>query len=168
MDTVPTTIDRWYDKAAHFCLQKEITHRVTIMHQGTTPQTSWYDNPCPQFSHPVHDPSAMDIDALNLSPTEHSCCWCNCLCYICKQPNCSTRNHPHNDTMTHPAWQEQTPARPACNPERVRTTTAMTTSEEGELVKHMKKSERKGRKPTELLHLLQHAVDTDEKEEVSF
>ena len=40
MDTIPTTIDGWYNKATHFCLQKEIAHRVTLVHRGTTPQMS--------------------------------------------------------------------------------------------------------------------------------
>ena len=171
MDTVPTTINGWYDKAAHFHLQKEIAWWVTLMHWGTTPQTSQYDNtPHPQTFRPVCDPNAMDIDALNLYPVEQSRCLQNHLCFICKQLNCSTKNHPHNDTMTHPAQQEQTPARPTCNSERVRATatTSTLTSEEGELVKYVKELEGKGKKPTELLHLLQLAIDADEKEEASF
>ena len=32
MDTVPTTITGWYNKAVHFHLQKEIAHKVTLMH----------------------------------------------------------------------------------------------------------------------------------------
>ena len=37
MDTVPTTITGWYDKAIHFRLQKEIARKVALMHQGSTP-----------------------------------------------------------------------------------------------------------------------------------
>ena len=32
MDTVPTTITGWYDKAVHFRLQKEIARKVALMH----------------------------------------------------------------------------------------------------------------------------------------
>ena len=32
MDTVPTTIAGWYNKATHFHLQKEITRKVALMH----------------------------------------------------------------------------------------------------------------------------------------
>ena len=46
----------------------------------------------------------MDIDALNLSPVEWSHYLCNCLCFICKQPNCSTKNYPCDDTTTCPTW----------------------------------------------------------------
>ena len=32
MDNVPTTITRWYEKATHFCLQREIARRIALMH----------------------------------------------------------------------------------------------------------------------------------------
>ena len=32
MDTIPTTITGWYGKATHFCLQKEITQKITLIH----------------------------------------------------------------------------------------------------------------------------------------
>ena len=32
MDTVPTTIIGWYEKAAHFCFQREIAHKIAMMH----------------------------------------------------------------------------------------------------------------------------------------
>ena len=101
MDTVPTTLALWYEKAAHFHLQKEIARKITLTHQGNRPQSPHtnqsFHSPNP---HPSCDPNAMDIDALNLSPVEHSCCLRDHLCFICKQPNCSTRNHPCNKTTT--------------------------------------------------------------------
>ena len=42
------------------------------------------------------------------------------------------------------------------------------TSEGGDLMKYVKDLEEKGRKPAELLHLLQIVVDADETEEQSF
>ena len=109
----------------------------------------------------------MDINALNLSLIERSHCLRNHLCFICKQLNCSTRNHPRQDTVTCPAQQGPTPAH---TPERVRVTMTMPTptSEEGDLTKYVKELEGKGRNPAELLCLLQIAVKADEKEEVSF
>ena len=163
MDTVPTTITGWYDKAAHFHLQKEITWKVAFMHQGSMLQNTctnyitWLQNPQPAW-----DSNAMDIDALNLSPIEQSCCLRNWLCFICKKPNCSTQNHPQNGVTTH---QERVPAHPIRNLEQVWSTA---TSEEGDLLKYVKNLEGKGKKPTELLHLLQLAVNTDEEEEKSF
>ena len=145
MDNVPTTIVSWYEKAAHFHLQREIAWKIALMYQGPTPQ-----NTCPNFthhpqtSHPIHDPNTMDINALNLSPVKRSCCLCNHLCFICKQLNCSTRNHPH----------EGTSARPIRNPERSRTTTtipAATMPNKLDLGKYVKELEGKGRKPDELL-----------------
>ena len=95
MDAVPTTITGWYDKATHFYLQKEIAHKAALMHQGSTPQNAHTNYVAqPQNPQPVCDSNAMDIDALNLSPVERSCCLCDRLCFICKQSNCSTRNHP--------------------------------------------------------------------------
>ena len=161
MDTVPAMIASWYEKATYFCLQREITHQITSMHRGSTPQNTC-PNPIhhPQTSRTVADPNAMDIDALNLSLVEQSHCLRNCLCFTCKKLNCSTQNHP---------W-EETPAHPACNPERPRvtTTTSTATSNGSDLEKYVKELEGKGRKPNELLQLLQLAVKADEKDEVSF
>ena len=101
MDTVPTTLTLWYEKAAHFCLQKEITQKIALMHRGNAPQSPHTNQSLrPSNPRPSRDPNAMDIDALNLSPIECSCCLRDCLCFICKQPNCSTRNHPRNRTTT--------------------------------------------------------------------
>ena len=162
MDNIPTTITSWYKKAAHFCLQREIAQKIALMHQGPTPQNMCPNfTHCPQASHPAHNPNAMDIDTLNLSPVERSHCLRNCLCFICKQPNCSTRNHPRNRTNP----RESTTNRPARSPEQVRTTS---TTEEGDLMKYVKELEGTGRNPTELLCLLQLAVEADEKDEASF
>ena len=51
------------------------------------------------------------------------------------------------------------------NPEQVRITS---TSEEGDLMKYVKDLEGKGKKPAELLRLLQIAVDADKTKEQSF
>ena len=75
MDTVPTTTIGWYEKAAHFCFQGEIAYKIAMMHQGPVLQ-----NPHPNFTHHpqtsrlTQDPTAMDIDALNLSLIEQSRC----------------------------------------------------------------------------------------------
>ena len=71
MDTVPTTLALWYEKAAHFCLQKEIARKITLVHHGNNSQTSCtHQNFRPPNSRPSRDPNAMDINALNLSPVE--------------------------------------------------------------------------------------------------
>ena len=162
MDNVPTSIAGWYEKATHFHLQREIAQKIALMHQGLTPQNTRPNfTHCPQTSRPNHHPNAMDIDALNLSPVERSCCLRNRLCFICKQPNCSMRNHPR----------EETPAHPIRNPERTRTTTTTpiaATPNESDLGKYVKELEGKGRKPGKLLQLLQLAVEANEKDEASF
>ena len=162
MGTVPTTIASWYEKAAHFHLQREIAQKITLIHHRPALQSPWTDiTHRPQTSRPTRDPNAMDIDALNLSPVKRSCCLRNSLCFICKQPNCSMRNHPH----------EEIPTRPACNPKRTRaaaTTPTTTTPIESDPRKYIKELEGKGRKSTELPHLLQLAVEADEKDKVSF
>ena len=162
MDTVPTTLTLWYEKAAHFRLQKEIARKIALMHHGNAPPPPHTNqNLCSPNSCPPRDPNAMDIDALNLSPVERSCCLRDRLCFICKQPNCSTRNHPRNRTTPRGA---ANPC-PTQNSEQVRTTL---TSEEGDLMKYVRDLEGKGKKPAELLCLLQIAVDADETEEQSF
>ena len=162
MDNVPTTIAGWYEKAAHFHLQWEIARKIALMHQGPVPQ-----NPHINFTHrppnsrPTQDPNAMDIDTLNLSPVERSCYLRNRLCFICKQLNCSMMNHPCEETSTCPAH----------NPDRTRMTTttpAATAPIESDLGKYIKELEGKGRKPAELLQLLQLAVEADEKDKASF
>ena len=156
MDTVPTTLTLWYEKAAHFHLQKEIARKIALTHHGNgfqPPRTNQSFHPLnPHLSRNLN---AMDIDALNLSSVERSHCLRDCLCFICKQPNCSTRNHPHNNTTT----REVATTCPIRNPEQVRTTS---TSEEGDFMKYVKDLERKGKKSAELFHLLQITVDADE------
>ena len=116
MDTVPTTLALWYEKAAHFHLQKEIARKITLTHHRNSPQLSRINQSFrSQNPRPSHDLNTMDIDALNLSPVEHSHCLQDHLCFICKQPNCSTRNHPCNKTTT----QEVATTRPTRNPEQV-------------------------------------------------
>ena len=162
MDTVPTTLALWYEKATHFCLQKEIARKIALMHHrkdSQPPRT--HQNFRPLNARPSRDPNTMDIDALNLSPIEQSRCLQDHLCFICKQPNCSTRNHPRNKTTT----REVTTTYPTRNPEQVQTAS---TTEEGDLMKYVKDLEGKGMKPAELLCLLQIAVDADENEEQSF
>ena len=116
MDTVPSTLALWYKKAAHFHLQTEIARKIALMHHGNGPQPPRTNQSlCLPNSRPSRDPNAMDIDALNLSPEEHSRCLRDRLCFICKQLNCSTRNHPHNRTTT----RETTTTCPTQNPEQV-------------------------------------------------
>ena len=116
MDTVPTILALWYKKAAHFRLQKEIAQKIAIMHHGNNPQpprtnqSFRLSNP-----HPSRDLNAMDINALNLSPVEHSRCLQDRLCFICKQLNCSTRNHPCSNATTRRVAMN----RPTRNPEQV-------------------------------------------------
>ena len=163
MDTIPTTIASWYEKVTNFHLQREIAQKTALIHCRTTPQTPQTSNAYrPQTSQPTRDPNAMDIDALNLSPAERSCCFPNCLCFICKQLNCSARNHPC----------EETPIHPAHNPERIRaamtTPTASTMPIELDLGKCVKELEGRGKKSTELLCLLLIAIEANEKDKASF
>ena len=61
--------------------------------------------------------------------------------------------------------QKTTTNHPTRSPEQVRTTSM---TEEGDLMKYVKDLEGKGKKPAELLRLLQIAIDADETEEQSF
>ena len=144
---------------------REIAQKIALIHCGTTPQTPHTDiTHHPQTSHPTRDPNAMDIDTLNLSPVKRSHCLRNHLHFIFKQLNCSTRNHPR----------EETPAHPACHLEQVRTTmtapanTPTATATESEFGKYVKELEGKGKKSTKLLRLLQLAVEANKNNEASF
>ena len=71
MDTVPTTLALWYEKAAHFHIQKEIARKITLIHHGNAPQPPCTNqNPRLPNSRPSRDPNTMDIDMLNLSPVK--------------------------------------------------------------------------------------------------
>ena len=109
----------------------------------------------------------MDIDALNLSPVERSCCLRNCLSFICKQLNCSSRNYPQEDTPTCPAHNLER-ARATMTTPTASVSTAVNMTTETDFGKYMKELEGKGRKSAELLHLLQLAVEADKKDKVSF
>ena len=75
MDTVPTTLAAWYEKAAHFRLQREIVRKIALTHQGGNSQSlRTNQNSCLANPRPPRDPNAMDIDTLNLTPTERSRC----------------------------------------------------------------------------------------------
>ena len=41
-----------------------------------------------------HDPNAMDVDCLMLSPVKCACHMCKNCCFICHKEGYSTRNHP--------------------------------------------------------------------------
>ena len=84
MDTIPTTLALWYEKAAHFRLQKEIAQKIALMHHGNAPPPPRTNQNFRSNLRPPRDPNAMDIDALNLSPVERSRCLRDRLCFICK------------------------------------------------------------------------------------
>ena len=101
MDMVPTTLAIWYEKAAHFHLQREIARKIALTHQGNGLQSSRTNqNPRLINPRPPRDPNTMDIDALNLTPAKQSYCLHKRLCFVYKKANCSTRNHPQTDTTT--------------------------------------------------------------------
>ena len=56
IDTVPTTLALWYEKAAHFCLQKEIAWKIALMHWGNAPQP-----PRTTFAHPTLVPLMIQM-----------------------------------------------------------------------------------------------------------
>ena len=51
MDTLPTTLALWYEKAAHFRLQKEIAQKIALIHHGNTPQP-------PRINHSLRSPNS--------------------------------------------------------------------------------------------------------------
>ncbi|KIK73113.1 hypothetical protein PAXRUDRAFT_21210 [Paxillus rubicundulus Ve08.2h10] len=80
MDTIPDTLDRWIAKAEHFHVQNQ---RIQSLRSRNT-----Y---VPRPSNSTHDPNAMDVDAVRLTPLQRAEYMKKGLCFICgKQGHCST------------------------------------------------------------------------------
>ena len=85
MDTVPTTIDNWYEKAISFQTQWERADEISKRNSKTTHQS--YHS----FTSPTKtcDPNAMDVDVIKvgkLTAEERKKCMEKGLCFHCQQP----------------------------------------------------------------------------------
>ena len=80
MDTVPTTIDKWYQQTLRFQHVWEKTNEIA---KGRPPP---FQNGQQNNGHKKCDPNVMDIDAVQLSEQEREKCFRNNLCYKCKKP----------------------------------------------------------------------------------
>ena len=85
MDTVPTTIDKWYQQTLRFQHVWEKTNEIA---KGRPPpfQSGQQNN-----RHKKCDPNTMDIDAVQLSEQERERCFKNNLYYKCKKPGHMSR-----------------------------------------------------------------------------
>ena len=90
MDTVPTTVEKWYTQALHF---KHVWEKTNNIAKGWgNPFLTFQDNQNNgnQRSIPKKkDPNAIDIDAIQvekLTPEEHLKCFNNNLCFKCRKP----------------------------------------------------------------------------------
>ena len=89
MDTVPSTIEKWYLQTLHFKHVGEKTNEIA-KGQGN-PFLTFQDNRNNhnQRQMPKKDPNAMDVDAIHvekLTPEECQRCFDNNLCFKCHKP----------------------------------------------------------------------------------
>ena len=80
MDTVPTTIEKWYQQTLRFQHVWEKTNEIA---KGRPPPFQYGQQ---NNVHKKRNPNAMDIDAIQLSEQERNRCFKNNLCYKCKKP----------------------------------------------------------------------------------
>ena len=80
MDTVPTTIDKWYQQTLHFQHVWEKTNEIA---KGRPPpfQSGQHNN-----GYKKRDPNAMDVDAVQISQQEREKRYKNHLCFGCGKP----------------------------------------------------------------------------------
>ena len=110
MDTVPTTIEKWYSQALHFKLTWEREEYITKQRGNTF--FSFQSNQTRNTSYQrtiqkSKDPNAMDIDAVQigkLTPEERQWCINNNLCFKCRKPG-----HLAIKCWTYPSNQQNTP-----------------------------------------------------------
>jgi len=94
------TYKNWLMKAGQFY---NVTQRLKKLRSGNhtyVPSGGYQSAPS---SH--HDPNAMDVDAIQLSPTQHAEHMHNNKCFICHKVRCRTNKHPctGNRTTIHPS-----------------------------------------------------------------
>ena len=103
MENPPADLPGWIKHASKFNSQLQ---RIRSIQSGS----SFHSH-----SRPPHDPNAMDVDAIRLSPVERAHHMKENRCFICHKVGCSTRNHPRKNS-------DNPPTRPPRNPTRARAT----------------------------------------------
>ncbi|KIK72606.1 hypothetical protein PAXRUDRAFT_21790 [Paxillus rubicundulus Ve08.2h10] len=102
MDTVPDTLDKWIAKAEHFHVQNQqiqaLKSRITFV---------------PRSSNPAHDPNAMDVDAVKLTPLQQAEYMKKGLCFICGKQGHRSTDHKSGrpSTKVSPSSSKPTPIR---------------------------------------------------------
>jgi len=86
MDTAPTTVAVWYDKATHFLTQWERSDEVASRNKN--PAKITYRSYTTPSSSKTADPDAMDVDVIRvakLTPDERKKCIEKGLCFRCRK-----------------------------------------------------------------------------------
>ena len=78
MDTVPTTIDKWYQQTLHF---QHVWEKMNEIAKGKP--NPFYQGQKQHNNGYKKDLNVMDIDAVQLSEQEQSRCFKNGLCFKC-------------------------------------------------------------------------------------
>lgn len=89
MDTVPTTIEKWYTQALHFKHVWEKTNDIAKGEGSPFLPFQERNNNNQKIYQKKKDPNAMDVDAIHvkrLTPEEQQRCIDNNLCFKCRRP----------------------------------------------------------------------------------
>ena len=87
MDTVPSTINKWYKKAVAFQTQWDRADDIAKRNSKSSHQT--YHSFSNSSNAKTHDPDAMVINTIKVSkltPEEHKRCVEKKLCFHCRKP----------------------------------------------------------------------------------
>ena len=88
MSTIPTTLNKWVEKAKTFHTQKMCITAI----RGRKGNPSFFTSRNP----PPHNLNAMDVDTISLTkltPAEQACCIREKLCFRCQKPGHSASQH---------------------------------------------------------------------------
>jgi len=99
LENEPKMYKDWLTKAGQWY---DVTQRLKKLHSGSHTYVPSGGYRSSLTSH--HDPNAMDVDILQLSPTQHVEHMCNNKCFIYHKVGCHSNKHPHpgNKMMTRP------------------------------------------------------------------
>jgi len=91
LENKPKTYKDWLTKAGQFYDVTQCLKKLQSRSHAYIPSGEYQS--LPTSSH--HDPNAMDVDAIRLSPAQRAKHMHNNKCFICHKVRCRTDKHPH-------------------------------------------------------------------------
>ena len=102
LENKPKTYKDWLAKVGQFYNVTQRLKKLWSRSHSYVPSGGYQSLPSPSSFH--HDPNAMDVDAIQLSPAQRAEHMHNNKCFICHKVRCQTDKHPcpGNKAKTHP------------------------------------------------------------------